>query len=253
MTTPDNAVVTTSYSGNVTTVTDQALKKRRSVVDALGRLIRVDEPKADTGELDVNNTPYQSTNYGYDVLGNLLTVNQGVQTRTFVYDSLSRLKSTTNPESGTLNYAYDSNGNLLTKTDAGNITTSYSYDALNRVVLRDYSDSTPDVSYFYDGKGLSQTPSNSKGALTKVSSSVSETRYTGFDVLGRIISNEQVTDSVSYPMSYAYNLAGAMVSETYPSGRVVKNVFNNDGSLMRVFGKAVNRPEQTYASGARRK
>lgn len=45
VTTPDSAVVTTSYDANFTTVTDQALKVRRSMVDALGRLIRVDEPE----------------------------------------------------------------------------------------------------------------------------------------------------------------------------------------------------------------
>ncbi|MGH9836049.1 MAG: hypothetical protein ACRD9Y_23755 [Blastocatellia bacterium] len=42
--TPDTAVVTTAYSGNAVTVTDQAGKQRRSLTDALGRLIRVDEP-----------------------------------------------------------------------------------------------------------------------------------------------------------------------------------------------------------------
>jgi RHS repeat-associated protein len=253
--TPDNAIVTSAYSGNTTTVTDQAGKKRRSVMDALGRLMRVDEPKADTGELDVNGVPYQSTNYGYDVLGNLLTVNQGVQTRTFVYDSLSRLQSATNPElgttstNGTITYSYDSNGNLLTKTDARNITTTFSYDALNRVVLRDYSDSTPDVSYFYDGTGLSQVPANSKGALTKVSSSVSETRYTSFDTLGRLKSNEQVIDGITYPMSYSYNLGGALVSQTYPSGRVVTNTFDNDGQLSNVSSKAnLTATPRTYAN-----
>ncbi|MGE0882088.1 MAG: hypothetical protein AB7P14_00965, partial [Blastocatellales bacterium] len=42
--TPDTAKVTTGYSGNTVTVTDQTGKQRRSLTDALGRLIRVDEP-----------------------------------------------------------------------------------------------------------------------------------------------------------------------------------------------------------------
>ena len=45
MTTPDGAVVSTDYSGNTVTVTDQAGKRRRSVTDGLGRLIRVNEPE----------------------------------------------------------------------------------------------------------------------------------------------------------------------------------------------------------------
>jgi len=36
--------VSTTYSGNITTVTDQAGKSRKSITDALGRLVEVDEP-----------------------------------------------------------------------------------------------------------------------------------------------------------------------------------------------------------------
>src|SRR5690606_36291277 len=126
--------------------------------------------------------------YSYDTLNNLTTVTQGVQTRPFTYDALSRLESATNPESGTINYSYDSNGNLTQKTDARSITTTYTYDALNRVVTRNYSDSTPDVSYFYDNL------TNAKSKLIKVSSSVSTTEYTSFDILGRLTAHKQTTD-----------------------------------------------------------
>jgi hypothetical protein len=58
VTTPDSAVVSTAYSratagsqiGAVVTVTDQAGKLRRSITNALGQLIRVDEPN-DAGAL----------------------------------------------------------------------------------------------------------------------------------------------------------------------------------------------------------
>jgi hypothetical protein len=103
LTTPDSAVVTTSYSGNSVTVTDQASKARKNVSDALGRLISVYE--------DPGGANYQ-TSYAYDVLDNLTTVTQGVQTRTFVHDSLKRLTSASNPESGAVSYTYDNNGNI---------------------------------------------------------------------------------------------------------------------------------------------
>jgi YD repeat-containing protein len=50
------------------------------------------------------------TSYNYDTLNNLTTVNQGAQTRSFSYSSLSRLLSATNPESGAISYGYDPNG-----------------------------------------------------------------------------------------------------------------------------------------------
>ncbi|MBK9529326.1 MAG: hypothetical protein IPO41_13675 [Acidobacteria bacterium] len=214
---------------------DQALKERRSVTNALGQLIRVDEPT--TAGLGAIDTPNQPTYYVYDTLNNLTTVKQGgtfaspVQTRSFVYDSLARLKSATNPESGQIQYTYDNNGNLATKTDARSISTTYTYDNLNRVTFRNYSETTPDVSYFYDNL------TNAKGKLKKVSSSVSTTEYTAFDILGRVTAHKQTTDGVDYTTGYTYNLGGALIEETYPSGRVVKNVVDNSGDLSAVQSK----------------
>ncbi|MFV0389412.1 MAG: hypothetical protein ACK5NT_11735, partial [Pyrinomonadaceae bacterium] len=109
VTTPDGANVYTAYGvaaggshlGAFTEVTDQAGKKRRSITNALGQLIRVDEPDVN-GNLGAKTSPAQPTLYSYDVLGNLTSVNQGVQTRTFAYSSLSRLMTANNPESGNI-------------------------------------------------------------------------------------------------------------------------------------------------------
>lgn len=39
---------------------------------------------------------------------------------------------------------------------------------------------------------------------------------------------------MSYETGYEYNLSGAMVEQTYPSGRKVKNVIDNNGDLSMV-------------------
>jgi hypothetical protein len=45
-------------------------------------------------------------------------------------------------------------------------------------------------------------------------------------------------------------LSGALVKETYPSGRVVRNEFESDGDLSRIYGKVnQNATERTYANG----
>jgi YD repeat-containing protein len=141
ITTPDTAVVSTSYSGNTVTVTDQAGKARKSVTDALGRLTDVYEDPAGLN--------YQ-TSYLYDVLDNLVKVTQGTQQRFFMYDSLNRIIRTRNPEqriraslnlldpltnnsSWSMSYEYDSAGNLRFRTDARGVLTENRYDALNRV------------------------------------------------------------------------------------------------------------------------
>ncbi|MEK6289151.1 MAG: RHS repeat-associated core domain-containing protein [Acidobacteriota bacterium] len=255
VTTADTAVVTTTYLANTTTVTDQAGKKRRSVTDGLGRLIRVDEPDS-SGNLD--NTanppqPLQSTSYAYDVLDDLVTVTQGTQSsRSFLYDSLKRLADATNPESGHVQYTYDNNGNLQTKTDARSITTTYAYDALNRVTSRTYSNDTPAVSYKYDSQSLptgapSYTRGSSTGRLVAVTyGGTSAGSYQGYDQLGRVNLSYQQTDSQDYGFSYVYNLASEMTSETYPSGRVVQTEYDTGG---RIAGLK-NQGGTSYYAGA---
>ncbi len=274
VTTPDGAVVETAYSlatsgsqiGTVVTVEDQAGKLRRSITNALGQLIRVDEPddSSSTGSLGTISSPNQATLYAYDTLNNLTTVTQGVQTRTFSYDALSRLKDATNPESGTIKYTYDNNGNLKTKWDARGIKTIYDYDTLNRVWKRCYKSvgtsslgyttcatasgettepNTPDVTYYYDNIA------NGKGKLKKVASTVSTTEYTSFDILGRVTGHKQTTNGEEYETEYVYNLSGALIEQTYPSGRVVKNVLDNNGDLSIVQSrKDENHGYWNYAS-----
>jgi RHS repeat-associated protein len=244
VTTPDGSFTETTYAlatagaqiGAVTTIKDQSLKERRWITNALGQLIRVDEPD-EAGQLGAIQNPNQPTVYAYDTLNNLTTVTQGAQTRTFVYDALARLKTAKNPESGIISYAYDAGGNLVSKTDARGVLTSYVYDSLNRIVARTYGNEpdgqtpTPAVAYFYDNI------QNAKGKLVKVANSLTTTEYTAFDVSGKATAHRQTTDGQSYTTAYGYNLAGALLAETYPSGRVVKNILDADGELSMVQSK----------------
>src|SRR5262249_42834582 len=152
----DGSVLTTTYCGPSTLVTDPTGKWRRSLTDSLGRLIEVDEPNAPGATVASNGCrgtgePIWITTYSYDVLGNLTGVLQnGSLSRTFTCDSLSRLLTSTNPESGTITYTYDASGNVLTKKDARNITATYTYDALNRNKSITYSNGDPTITINYD-------------------------------------------------------------------------------------------------------
>ncbi|MDQ3799934.1 MAG: hypothetical protein M3384_10810, partial [Acidobacteriota bacterium] len=247
VTTPDAAVTETTYGlattgnqiGTVVTVKDQSDRQRRSITNAIGKLIRIDEETA--AGLGAIDSPNQPTLYDYDTLDNLSTVTQGSQTRAFVYDSMYRLKSVTNPESGTIAYEYDHNGKMTQRTDARGVVTTCTYDALNRVKTRSFSGETgyqtPMVSYIYDNVA------NAKGKLIKVitgetQNPLSITELAEFNNLGRITKSRQTTDGTTYnEIRYSYNLSGAMVEQVYPSGRVVKNVLDNSGDLSIVQSK----------------
>ncbi len=263
--TPDTATVTTAYSGNAVTVTDQAGKQRRSLTDAMGRLIRVDEPSGCDTCLGIVSSPTQPTDYLYDALGNLRKVTQGTQTRWFGYDSLSRLirvknseqavnsslPAYTDPVTGgsgwSMAYFYDANGNLTQKTDARNISVTYVYDALNRNTSVDYDNTTisPDVYRFYDNAAIA----NGKGRFSHDyhgdifgSQSAEHKAIDGYDPLGRPLSARQLfktgaTWSNSFITSQTYDLAGNVKTMTYPSGRVVNYGYNTAGQLASFTGK----------------
>jgi hypothetical protein len=72
---------------------DEAGNSRVTQTDGLGRLTAVWE--------DPGSSPHfnYETTYGYDVLDDLVQVNQGSEVRTFSYDSMKRLISSVQPES----------------------------------------------------------------------------------------------------------------------------------------------------------
>jgi RHS repeat-associated protein len=263
VTSPDGAQFQTAYGlstmdviGTTKTNTDQAGKKRSGITDALGRMIRVIE------DPDHQNLV---TDYVFDTLGHLRKTTQGEQVRYFMYDSVGRVLYSRQPEQEvnasfnatdpitgntqwSAKFTYDDNSNNVSTTDAQDISVSVTYDRLNRLIARDYSDTTPDVSFFHDGTGLGQVPNYSKGQVTKVSSSVTESRYTAFDNLGRIKSSQQITNGVTYNFAdYTYDLGGNLISETYPSGRVVKTTLDASGDLAKVESKKdASSPWATY-------
>lgn len=229
--TPDGAQTTLTPLNNTNNSVDPAGADRTATTDALGRLTQVVESPS-----SLNYT----TVYTYDAADNLIRVNQcgtapcnqstSGLVRSFTYDLLKRLTSTTNPESGTTNYtSYDGNGNLLVKTDNRNVQTTINYDELNEILTKSYSDSTPSVSYtYYD----SHVP-NSKGRLTQVLTNAtapqiqSTWKILSYDVMRRPTSSSESVGSVTPAnFSYTYNLAGKLTSEGYPSGRTVQYAYD---------------------------
>jgi YD repeat-containing protein len=225
--TPDGASASMSYSADsqheYTLAADQAGHQKKYANNGLGQLLNVWE--------DPTGLNY-TTSYAYDPLNNLLKVFQGSQTRAFSYDSLAELTSAANPESGTVSYQYDNAGNLNSKTDARGIVTTLSYDELNRVTKKSYSDGTPPVSYAYDSGSIPY----GIGQLASVSNANSTTSYLGYDELGRVIGSSQTTNGQTYVFGYTYNRAGALTSETYPSGRTVTTGYDGANRPATVAG-----------------
>ena len=263
--TPDNAIFRTSYSGNVTIVTDQAGRKRKRVYDALGRLTNVFEDPDGSNFL---------TTYTYNALDSVTTITMGSQTRTFAYNSLKQMISASNPENGTISYQYDADDNLLVKTDARGVSIHYSYDALSRITRRWYNGSsaigstthnspalpanvgaTNEVRFYYDSQSLpGGAPPFSRGAslghlVAQVYGTGSNGDYYGYDTLGRQNVKIQQTGSSNYQMLASYNFAGAITTLTYPSGHTVNHSHDQAGRLSSLTGNLGDGTTRTYSTG----
>jgi YD repeat-containing protein len=205
--------------------------------DAFGRLTKVMEPNG------ASQSPSMETDYAYDLLNNLLSVQQwggpvnssGARARSFSYNPLSQLLWSTNPETGTIGYTYDANGNVSSKTDARSISTYYVYDNINRLFQKNYSSNAGDPSacmqydiaasggsdlYPLGRQNLEWTaPANTCPSTSNTVSSVPSTAYNSTTVLahdemGRVFKEQQCpyggVCASNYQFSYLYDKVGGI-------------------------------------------
>jgi RHS repeat-associated protein len=194
-----------------------------------------------------------TTLYAYDLLDNLIcAVQRGTDTtafttcaaasatwrpRSFSYDSLSRLLTSNNPETGSISYSYDANGNLASKTSllpnqtgTTPVAASYTYDVLNRLTQKSFNDSyTPTVKYGYDGVALSCTPgppslsdSYPIGRRTAMCDGAGAESWS-HDPMGRTLTDLRTTNGLTKSTIYTYApyVDGSLNKLTYPSTRTV--------------------------------
>ncbi|MBI1763666.1 MAG: RHS repeat protein [Acidobacteria bacterium] len=263
--------IASSDPGMVETVTDQAGKQRRRTLDALGRVLEVQEPVYSSGSLTspTPGAPLQqplSTTYEYDGLNNVIKLTQGTQTRYFKYDGLGRLTHErhveqdaphsasdplTNNSYWSKKIVYNTDGLVMDVWDACNIQTHFTYDGLNRVKDATYTGgtvATPKVTYNYDqvaagyynnGRltevitdAVSTTGQRSE-AETQVIVPLTKQKY-DYDRMGHVQHQQQTVGTVTAAINYAYNQAGQLTTLTYPSARAVQNQYEAGDGLERV-------------------
>ena len=198
------------------------------------------------------NRPLMTT-YGYDTLDDLISVSQAAmqlfnggpvagQQRSYSYDSLRRLTSSTTPESGTVTSYYLKNDGVSTCAgdpllvcriqDARGIVKTLTYnDGINRLTGVSYSDGvTPSVTYTYDTGGAAAFALT---RLTSISEGANSQTLT-YDNFGRVTQVDNVIDSNHYAVGYGYNLLSQLTSITYPSGRLVNQTPASIGRLASI-------------------
>jgi len=237
----NNSSQTGSVTGTWADYTDENGNHWQRSSDAFGRLTEVMEPNGSS------QTPSMETDYLYSQLNNLLTVTQwggafgssGSRTRSFLYDSLSRLVQSYNPESGYVCYGttggtapngsnctsgYDANGNVGSKTDARGIVTNFAYNAINQLLQKTYQNDTggTPISCYEYGTSTSgntverlinewtQAANSTCSSAPTAGSYLSLKAFQAYDQMGRVMGATQqhcVGSTCSAPSAYSLIMA----------------------------------------------
>lgn len=196
-------------------VTDAAGKWKKMYMDALGNLIKVEEPDP------VNSGQLHTTTYAYDSLNRLRVVTMPrpntassgqtvTQTRTWTYNSSTQLlTSQTFPETGTTSFTYNTDGTLNYKIDANGHKVQFTYETTNLKRVQA-------VRYYDTASGVEDTCQR-----------VDYTYDSDPSGFGTYLNGRKAT--ASYHIGATYNNAAV----TYPNGRRYRNTFD---SLQRLNG-----------------
>jgi len=236
VTNPDSTSRTIQFTNRAQLVTDELGIERAYQFDGLGRLqyvcdgigagTQANSATTSSCGLDVSENGFLST-YAYDPLGNLTSATVGAhtgysgQTRSYTYDGLSRMLTSSDPESGSATYVYDGGtaGDLYTRTfpkpnvSSGTVTATYSWDALHRPTYISFSDGSNAYAYTYDSSSVwGTTVHNPKGNLVLQNHSGIAASIYSYDTMGRLTDNWGCTPdtcgTTSKHLGYTYNFLG---------------------------------------------
>ena len=264
----------TCYSPFITVTLDPSGARKRETKDAYGRVVKIEEYSTTTSTCDTTvGTPYATTNYTYDLLGNLTKVIDALGNRTTMrYDTLSRKLAMSDPDMSTngtsmcgdlttltpaatypwyaapcWNYQYDASGNLTRQTDAKSQHLWFRYDGLNRRSQKDFTtqkaQGSGDVVYVYDD---TVTTFNRKGRLKQVTDVATNVTFE-YDAMGRVNKSTKVLDGSTYVTTSLYDGLGRLKEVTYPTvtpktveylytGPVLERVRDKTGSGTTIYG-----------------
>lgn len=217
-------------------ITDPLGHQKRLVKNSKEQLLSVEEIMSD-GVL--------RTEYQYDAVGNLIKVTDALSNeRNFLYDGrglrivAEDLHASHDAEFGVWQYEYDLNGNLIATVSPNGDRVIQSYDALNRLILRGLDKQPADYIYHYDDC------ENGVGYLCSVTYGQTTTNY-DYDILGKVIGEQQIIQDLAYLTQYEYDRQGNTVKIIYPDLLEVHYTIGISGREIAVYQKRQGSLEDT--------
>lgn len=181
----------------------------------------------------------QAVANSYDPLGRQIqTIAPGGTTTSYVYDTLGRITSVTNSDSGTVNNLYyPENGLLKSSSDANNSVHSIEkYDSLLRIAQESFANGQQkkSIQYTYDVTNSGGQKCYGIGHLSTVSDSQGITYNYCYDALGKKRYSKMSIDSKTFTIAADFDPLGRMTDLTYPDTSVSKRSYNTEGPLNQI-------------------
>jgi RHS repeat-associated protein len=203
--------------GNPATFAYDQDNRLSSTTDRLGRVrnFAYDKDGRETQEVWLSGgTAVNTLTYSYDGDGNLLSAANNVGTYTYSYDDDNRLASVQNPFGQILTYTYDGDGNSRVILDSFGGTTTSVYDRGNRLVFRQFSDSSAALSW-----GQGYTPRGELALVQRFKDAA------GTQVAG---ATSYTYDPVAGLVKTIYHYSGGTVAQPFSGTVLASYVYSYD-------------------------
>ena len=188
---PDLITQTVAVNGKTTTLVNDVLESRKTIVSPEGRVVTMA--------------------YDPDMLLTASVTIPGLYDTTYSYDSGGKLTSINNNTRGTA-FAYNDKGFLSSVTDPLDKTTSYVYDLVGRVTGIGRPDGSS-VGFTYD----------KNGNMTILTVPITVNHAFSYNKVNR---NDAYLAPLSGTYQYVYDKDRRLISTVFPSGNEINNVYD---------------------------
>lgn len=236
--------------------------------DTQGRLSSITDGKGNTTQItayDSTNRPLTvidangiSTYYSYHPRGWLASKTTEGATTQFQYDIVGNLVQITQANGDTTHYEYNSAHQLIAIQDAGDNRTEYSRDLLGNITASLYRDAQGTIRYqqqrHYDELGRLTQTSGENGQSTDYGYDLSDNPIQATDALNQSTSYQydrlgrlkQSTDALNGLTQYQYNQAGWPTKVIDPKGHATLYYYDNDGNITSLNSPNTGNENWTY-------
>jgi RHS repeat-associated protein len=227
----------TSYDnmGNCLIRVDARGKQWSYTFDAAGQLKTVADPLSNV------------TQFFYDEVGNRIRQRDAAGNETtFEYDYRNRLIKATDALGNLSLFDYDTDDNLIKLTDPEGKMARYQYDNEGRLV-KAIDGNGNEIAVQYDSTaGCASCGEGSNGQPSKIIFPTFSREYR-YDVRGRVIEEKDVlSDTESYTASFAYDIAGNLVSLKDREDRITNYEYNALRGLKKIIEPLNKQAEYSY-------